>query len=81
MSNSKKIEVEFAPGCFDAFEGTQEELNTLVQEIRRMAESGELQDNAQPLEIDELQEYLDEYDADVFPPESQPDHGGRRQRH
>jgi hypothetical protein len=81
MSNDKKIEVEFAPGCFDAFEGTQEELDALVQEIRRMAESGELQDNVQPLEIDELQEYLDEHDANVFSPESQPNHGGRRQRH
>jgi len=81
MSNSEKIKVEFAPGCFDEFEGTQEELDALIQEIRRMAESGELQDNARPLEIDELQEYLDEYDADVFPPESQSDHPGRRQRH
>ncbi len=31
---SKKIEkVEFAPGCFDDFEGTQEELDALVKEI------------------------------------------------
>ena len=81
MSNSKKIEVEFAPGCFDAFEGTQEELDALIQEIQRMAESGELEDNARPLELDELQEYLDEFDADVFPPGPQPSHGGPRQRH
>ena len=81
MSNDEKIKVEFAPGCFDSFEGTQEELDALVQEIQRMAESGELHENSIPLDQDELQEYLDEYDADVFPPESQPDHGGRRQRH
>jgi hypothetical protein len=31
---SKKIEkVEFAPGCFDDFDGTQEELDALVKEI------------------------------------------------
>ena len=81
MTNHKKIDIEFAPGCFDAFEGTQEELDALVLEIRRMADSGGLEANSRPLEIDELQEYLDEYDADVFPPEPQPSHGGQRQRH
>lgn len=31
---SQKIEkVEFAPGCFDDFDGTQEELNALMKEI------------------------------------------------
>ena len=81
MSNSKKIEVEFAPGCFDAFEGTQEELDALIQEIQHMAESGELEANSRPLEIDELQEYLDEFDTDVFPPGPQPSHSKRGQRH
>ena len=32
MTN-KKVKVEFAPGCFDSFEGTQEELDALQQEI------------------------------------------------
>jgi hypothetical protein len=81
MSNDPKIRVEFAPGCFDDFEGTQEELDALIQEIQRMAESGELQENATPLDADELQEYLDEYDADVFPPDPPVNHGGRRRRH
>jgi hypothetical protein len=80
MTN-EKISVEFAPGCFDNFEGTQEELDALVQEIQRLAESGELQENATPLDPDELQEYLDEYDADVFLPDNPVDHGGRRRRH
>ena len=36
--NTKKtpIKVEFAPGAFDQFEGTQEELNELVAEIQNM---------------------------------------------
>lgn len=40
--NQKKIKVEFLPGCFDDFDGTQEELDNLIQEITRQAESGEL---------------------------------------
>jgi len=42
MSEPKKVVVEFAPGCFDDFDGTQEELDGLIEEIKRMAESGEM---------------------------------------
>lgn len=49
----KKPEVVFAPGCFDGFEGTQEELQDLMAEIHRMVESGELFDKAVPLEDDD----------------------------
>lgn len=38
----KKFKVEFLPGCFDDFDGTQEELDQLILEITRQAESGEL---------------------------------------
>ncbi len=34
--------VEFALGCFDDFEGTQEELDSLVQHINELAASGQL---------------------------------------
>ena len=47
--NDKKIKIEFAPGCFNDFEGTQEELDDLVAEIQRMADSGELFENATEL--------------------------------
>lgn len=30
----KKIKVEFAPGCFDHFDGTQEELDDVVKQIQ-----------------------------------------------
>lgn len=50
----KKIKIEFAPGAFENFEGTQEELDELVAEIQRMAETGELFEKSQPLDIDEL---------------------------
>ena len=57
MENSNnKIKIEFAPGCFDNFEGTQEELEELIAEISRMAESGELFDQVHSLNEDELPE-------------------------
>lgn len=35
MTDTKKpIEVQFAPGCFDHFDGTQEELDALMEEIK-----------------------------------------------
>lgn len=35
MTDSKKtLEVRFAPGCFDHFDGTQEELDALMAEIQ-----------------------------------------------
>lgn len=52
----KKIKVEFAPGAFDSFEGTQEELDELVAEIHRMIQSGEMLEKAQALDFDELME-------------------------
>jgi hypothetical protein len=49
---TKKIKIEFAPGAFDNFDGTQEELDELITEITRMAESGELAENSRPIDID-----------------------------
>jgi hypothetical protein len=54
MTNEKKPEIVFAPGCFDSFEGTQEELDELVAEIQKMISTGELFENSQPLDLDEL---------------------------
>ncbi len=65
MSDEKnKIKVEFAPGCFDNFEGSQEELDSFIAEIIRMAESGELTDNSRLLtdeNIDDLPEDVVEW--------------------
>ena len=55
MAEEKKpLQVKFAPGCFDDFEGSQEELDELMKMILEMAESGELIENSTPLDIDEL---------------------------
>ena len=36
MTKEPKLEVVFVPGCFDSFEGTQEELDALQAEIMEM---------------------------------------------
>jgi hypothetical protein len=56
MSNEEKkpLEVVFAPGCFDDFDGTQEELDEMIAEINRMAETGELFERSLPVDLDEL---------------------------
>ena len=57
MTEEKKpLKIEFAPGCFDNFDGTQEELDDLVAEITRLVESGELMDEALEVDLDELEE-------------------------
>ncbi len=45
----KKLKIEFAPGCFDSFEGTQEELDQMIKEITEMIDSGKFFEKAQVL--------------------------------
>lgn len=56
MSEDKKIKVEFAPGCFDNFDGTQEELDEFIAEIQRLADSGELMEQAVSVDMDDPDE-------------------------
>jgi len=63
MMEKKKPTVEFAPGCFDNFEGTQEELQNLIAEIHRMVETGELFEEAEPLTEEEAEEILGRRDG------------------
>jgi len=53
MTEVKTPKIEFAPGCFDNFEGSQEELDELIREITRMIESGELQENSRLIDFDD----------------------------
>jgi hypothetical protein len=53
MDSNNGIKVSFAPGCFDDFEGTQEELDELVKLITETIESSsmeELEKVSEPLE-------------------------------
>jgi len=36
MTEEKKITIEFAPGAFDSFDGTQEELDAFQKEVMDM---------------------------------------------
>jgi hypothetical protein len=49
-----KLKVVFAPGCFDSFEGTQEELDELIAEIQKSIEDGTLLENSTPVDLDSL---------------------------
>ena len=59
MAN-EKMKIEFAPGCFDQFDGTQEELDELMATITQMIDDGSLFENSRP---------LSEEDLDDLPPE------------
>lgn len=52
----KELKIEFAPGCFDNFEGSQEELDELVNQIKEMFASGEALELARPLDFSDLDE-------------------------
>lgn len=57
MTDEKKpMKIEFAPGCFDQFEGTQEELDNMVAEIQRMFDHGEFEENSRLLTDDDLED-------------------------
>ena len=65
MTEQKRT-ITFAPGCFDSFEGTQEELDGLQAEIMRMFESGEFEKNSRPVDVEELIEEDPEYAEKVL---------------
>ena len=60
MTDKKPLKIEFAPGCFDSFEGTQEELDAMVAEIQRMFESGELAENSHEITDEDWEELPDD---------------------
>lgn len=67
MTEEKKpLKVEFAPGCFDQFDGTQEELDELIAEITRMVESGEAEGNSRELTEEDWDEMPDEVKAQLM---------------
>lgn len=66
MTEEKKLKVEFAPGCFDHFEGTQEELDEMIAEIQRMVETGELVENSHMMTEEEFDELPDEVKAQLM---------------
>ncbi len=59
MTEEKKMKIEFAPGCFDNFEGTQEELDKMVADIQDLFANKsreEIEAMSRPISVDELLE-------------------------
>lgn len=57
----KELKIEFAPGAFDHFEGTQEELDELVAEVQKLFL------NKSPEEIEAMSRPLTEEEFDELP--------------
>ena len=55
----KPLKVEFAPGCFDNFEGTQAELQELIAKIHEAAENGKIFEEAIPITDLEEDEFIE----------------------
>jgi len=53
----KELEVVFAPGCFDDFEGTQEELDEFIAEIKASFADGSFMEKSVALEDLSDEEY------------------------
>jgi hypothetical protein len=47
--------LEFAPGCFDDFEGTQEELDALIEHIKEIFAAGKFLTESRPLTEEEFE--------------------------
>jgi hypothetical protein len=60
QEQQKTVKIEFAPGCFDQFDGTQEELDQMIADIRAMVENGTLDEHAQIVTEDNFDELPEE---------------------
>lgn len=63
MTDEKKITIEFAPGAFDHFDGTQEELDALQKEVMEMFATltpEELQARSTAVDIDYIEDLMTE---------------------
>ncbi len=55
---TKEMKIVFAPGCFDGFEGTQEELEALMKDITDKFSNmtpEQMQEESNPLDLDDLE--------------------------
>ncbi len=66
-NKEEKLKVVFQPGCFDDFEGTQEELDEFVKEIQEMFENmtpEELKAQSHEIQLEDLtEEFEDDAEA------------------
>lgn len=65
----KDFKIVFAPGCFDNFDGTQEELDELVAQIQSMFEGKsreEIESMSEQLTEDEFEELPEDVQAQIL---------------
>jgi len=53
-----KPKLIFLPDAFDDFEGTQEELDKLVEEIHKKFADGSLVNDSEPIDLNDLDEII-----------------------
>ena len=56
---TEKLKVVFAPGCFDNFDGTEEELAAMLADIHQMVEDGTIMDHAVPVDPEEEAKFIE----------------------
>jgi hypothetical protein len=56
---TEKLKVVFAEGCFDNFDGTEEELAAMLADIHQMVEDGTLMDNAVLVDPEEEAKFIE----------------------
>lgn len=78
MSEEKKMKIVFAEGCFDHFEGTQEELDEMIAMIQNAVESGEILDMSHELTDEEFDELPDEIKSQLMNSLEDIDEGPKR---
>ena len=62
------MKLVFAPGCFDKFEGTQEELDELMVEIEKTFSDDSFLENIKPVDLDDgswTQEEIEELENKI----------------
>ena len=62
----KEIKIEFAEGCFDNFDGTQEELQEMIAMIRQMVNDGTLEENSTPVDPED-EEFIKFLESKINP--------------
>lgn len=56
---NEKLKLVFAPGCFDNFDGTEEELAAMIADIHQMVEDGTLMEKSTRLSPEEEAEIIE----------------------
>jgi hypothetical protein len=56
----REIKIVFQPGCFDNFDGSQEELDSLVKQIQDMIGDGSLFENSREMTEEDFDDLPDD---------------------